>query len=111
MKATDPESYDGIVCDLTDDPVGYDKDKFIGFYSEVFSLARVILRKNGWIAIYAGSKGFSIGHDGVIADLLGGILRNNFSETEYAEVSVPSYGEPSCFIYGIKPFSGLDVSP
>jgi hypothetical protein len=49
-------AYDGIICDLTDFPVGYRRSgELRGFYRRVFDLSAVVLKDNGWFSMYAGS--------------------------------------------------------
>lgn len=72
MKETTYKSYDGVLCDLTAFPVGYNNGKFREFYSTIFSLSRKLLKDIGWIGVYADTN----------ADVLAGLLKKDFSEIE-----------------------------
>lgn len=95
-------SYDGIVCDLTDFPVGYNDGKLRGFFTQIFSLSKRILKNNGWIGVYAGSKNLSIATEGYVLDILSALLEQNFAGIERQEALIPSFGEPCYFLYGNK---------
>lgn len=92
MKHADSLSYDGMICDLTDLPVGYDDAGLLSFYSKVFSSSNEILRDTGWIGVYAGCR------NGVLSSL----LRKFFSKTEYSRIFVQSFGEPTFMLHGKK---------
>ena len=90
MEKASNNGYDGIVCDLTDFPVGYNDGKFRGFYEKVFTLSAKILKAGGWISVYAGNNA------GVLAQL----LKKDFSAIEQMDISIPSFGECCSFLYG-----------
>jgi spermidine synthase len=99
-KIKDP-FYNGIVCDLTDFPVGYTQKKIIDFYEKVFKLSNKILKNNGWISAYGGIKEMAI--DGYpVADILKKILIKYFQNIEMLVSFIPSFGEDCCLLYGDK---------
>jgi spermidine synthase len=94
------DAFDGIVCDLTDFPVGYDQEQGAEFYSKIFSASGEALKWGGWIAVYAGATDLMLDGGVRVVDRLHGLLAQSFDKTECAEVLVPSFGEPCCFLYG-----------
>jgi len=95
-------SWDGIVCDLTDFPVGCSGESMKEFFSAIIPLASQALKAGGWIGLYAGSKGAVVSDQSFVVDLLSTILATTFTEIESAEVLISSYGEPSNFLYARK---------
>lgn len=92
LKSTNGSTYDGIVCDFTDMPVGYDDGKIQLFFSTVFSISKRILKDSGWIGIYSGSN------DAKIIP----VLKEAFPNIESLEITIPSFGESSSFLYAGK---------
>ncbi len=101
IRNVEDESLDGIISDLTDFPVGYDR-KMGELFSNIFELATRKLRAGGWISLYGGVKGLVDDEGHEVIDLLSEGLRQYFSCTEYSEVFIPSFGEPCYFLYGLK---------
>lgn len=93
-------AFDGVVCDLTDFPLGQGDDRFQLFYADVFSLLRGVMKKGAWISVYSGSKDATVSGGVRVADLMTGILEREFCSLDTTEVYVPSFGEASCFIHG-----------
>jgi spermidine synthase len=93
-------AFDGIVCDLTDFPVGYDQEQSAEFYRRIFSASGTALKPGGWIAVYAGATDLMLAGGGRVVDRLHGLLAESFGKMECIEVLVPSFGEPCCFLYG-----------
>jgi spermidine synthase len=102
MKEKKAGKYDGIVCDLTDFPVGYSDKKIINFYEVVFNLSYKILNSNGWIGVYSGVKDMKIERDNTVIDILTELLRKDFRDIESLEVFIPSFGESCLFLYAYK---------
>jgi spermidine synthase len=99
MDQQDHAAYDGIICDLTDFPVGYDDAELRGFYDRVFELSTMTLKSTDWISIYADSVGcFSSG--ALAVDMLTDLLKRNFQHVERRERFIPSFGESSNLLYG-----------
>jgi spermidine synthase len=93
-------AFDGIVCDLTDFPVGYDQEQGAEFYSRIFSASIEALKKGGWIAVYAGAADLLLDGGGRVVDRLRDLLAESFGQVESVGALVPSFGEPCCFLYG-----------
>lgn len=94
-------SFDGLISDLTDFPVGYD-NRMEELFSSIFERAWIILRRKGWISLYGGVKGLKAENGERVVDLLRDILKRYFHNTECSEVLIPSFGEPCYFLYGSK---------
>lgn len=99
-KIKDPV-YNGIVCDLTDFPVGYTQRKIVDFYEKVFKLSKRILKDNGWISVYAGVKNMAV-NGNFVSDTLEILLAKNFKNIERIDSFIPSFGEDCWFLYGYK---------
>jgi spermidine synthase len=100
---TDTAIYDGIVCDLTDTPIGTnsEREKFEAFFQEVIASAKERLDQDGWISIQAGA---TIATDKFIdeADIIGAILAEHFGHVSKADIHIPSYGETCSFLHAGK---------
>lgn len=93
----------GIVCDLTDTPIGAVEGKqFKRFYEEVVTLSKKCLKKGGWLSIQAGATKVSGNYtDGV--KIISKILdKNKFSDITKKDVMIPSFGEENAFLFGKK---------
>lgn len=101
VRNADGNSFDGLISDLTDFPVGYD-NRMRELFSNIFERARIILRQKGWISLYGGVKGLKAENNERIVDLLSDILKIYFHNTECSEVLIPSFGEPCYLLYGNK---------
>lgn len=95
-------AFDGIVCDLTDFPVGYEQGQGAEFYRRIFSASGAALKSGGWIAVYAGAADLLLDGGGRVVDRLRGLLAKSFGNVECNEVLVPSFGEPCSFLYGVS---------
>jgi spermidine synthase len=93
-------AFDGIVCDLTDFPVGFDQEHGAEFYQRIFTASAAALKPGGWIAVYAGATDLLLDGGGRVVDRLRGLLAESFGTVECSEALVPSFGEPCCFLYG-----------
>lgn len=89
MPRLAPNVLDGLVCDFTDLPVGYDEERFREFYSRILEHAARILKKQAWMSIYAGI------HPLRIQDL----CARFFSVVQRRDVLVPSFGEPCAIMF------------
>jgi thermospermine synthase len=100
---SDTASYDGIVCDLTDTPIGTNKEReeFESFFKEIITRSKDRLNEDGWISIQAGA---TIATDHYIdeAAIIGDILYRNFGCVSKADVYIPSYGETCSFLHASK---------
>jgi len=97
------EKFDGIICDLTDNPVGGNgnEEKFKDFYSKIFKFSKNILKDEGWISVQAGSSK-SIEKYVHSAKILGDLLGENFKVVAKEDVLIPSFGEECAFVFGEK---------
>jgi spermidine synthase len=93
--------YDGVVCDLTDFPVGFSGQKLLEFYLKVFSHSRRVLKPSGWISIYAGAKNLAFNAEFQVLDLMKKGLAKSFGQIESTDARIPSFGEDCHFIYGV----------
>jgi len=100
MPKEPPGSYDGLVCDLTDFPVGYDNSKLCEFFTKVFSLSKTMLKSKGWVGVYAGSKLLCLDKGEYVVDIMGNLLSENFGRIERMESVIPCFAEPCYFLYG-----------
>lgn len=92
--------YDGVVCDLTDAPIGRkEKAEFEKFFEEVISLAAKNLEKGGWISIQSGASAVSGNYIDAVR-IVDGILRKHFKDVERSDMHIPSYGESCAFLFG-----------
>jgi len=80
--------YDGVICDITDTPLGYSNIK--EFYSEIYSLTNKVLTKNGWFTAYMGCN----------EDVVEEIIISNKGLNGNCKVSIESFGEPCFIIHG-----------
>lgn len=94
--------FDGIVCDLTDAPIGRKaKRDFEKFYSDIIGFSLQLLNKGGWISIQAGaSKNTSHYIDTV--KIIEEMLKRHFKNVKRSDIFVPSYGESCAFLFGEK---------
>jgi len=92
---------DGIVCDLTDNPVGgrETEEQFRNFYENVFSLAKKIIRPGGWISVQAGASKVTGNYLNAV-EILEKLMRERFFEVSREDVLIPSYSESEAFLYG-----------
>lgn len=96
------KKYDGIVCDLTDVPVGAKEVvEFEKFFEEVISLAHKYLCDGGWISFQAGASEVSEEFINSIM-IVDAILKKYFSIVERSDVMIPSYGESCAFLFAQK---------
>lgn len=95
------EKFDGIICDLTDNPVGGNgnEEKFNDFYSKLFKFSKNILKDYGWISVQAGSSE-SIEKYIHSAKILTGLLEENFNNVLKEDILIPSFGESCAFLFG-----------
>lgn len=92
----------GIVCDLTDAPIGrHNKKEFENFYLDIVRLSFKKLSKGGWISVQAGaSKNMPQYIDAV--GIIRNILQKSFKKVQRSDVFIPSYGEDCAFLFGKK---------
>lgn len=94
---------DGIISDLTDNPIGGKgaKTKLKQFYSEVLSLSEKILKDGGWISAQAGASQVVPKYVDA-AEIIQSVFKKNFDTFERKDVLIPSFGEKNAFIWATK---------
>ncbi len=99
FKSGDTGLMDGLVLDLTDNPVGGgDKPhEFRRFHRELLSLASRALKPGGWLSIQAGASRTSAPYIEV-ASFLESELRKRFPRVKRLDRLIPSFGERNCFL-------------
>lgn len=100
--AKDADKFDGIVCDLTDEPSNKNNQKdFSKFYEETISLSNIVLKKHGWISMQAGASKTVFEHLDAVS-ILSKILDKRFINVTRKDVLIPSFGEKNAFLYAKK---------
>lgn len=92
--------FDGIVSDLTDNPVGRGttKKEMASFYKKIFSLSKSLLKEGGWFSAQAGaSKVVRKYVDS--AQMLTELLKSEFGRVERKDVFIPSFSERNAFLH------------
>ena len=95
--------FDGIISDLTDNPIGSGKTRKNHdlFYKEIFSLSHQLLKPEGWISVQAGaSKTIKKYIDS--AKMLTKLMEKEFGNVSRKDVFVPSFGENNAFLYSVN---------
>ena len=101
MKLRNGEKVDGIVFDLTDNPLvtlndSYEED-YTRFFKAIFPIAKKHLKNNGWISVQAGAANVT-GKYLDTAGIVEKLVTNEFREVERANILIPSFGEENSFI-------------
>lgn len=90
--------FDGIICDLTYEPIGRkNKKAFNKFFEEVVSKSFRVLGPDGWISFQAGYHC----NNGKYLNLRK-ILNKKFTKISRSKVYIPCYGEKWAFLFGEK---------
>ncbi len=96
------QEYDGVVCDLTDAPVGAKElEEFEKFFEEVIMLSHKCIRSGGWMSFQSGASEVSEQFINSVV-IVEAILRKYFSTIERSDVMIPSYGESCAFLFAQK---------
>lgn len=100
---TNGKPIDGIVSDLTDNPIGGRgaKGKLKKFYRETFSLAKKILKEDGWVSVQAGASKVVPKYIDT-AEMIQALLKSTFNNFHRQDISIPSFGEKNTFIWARK---------
>jgi spermidine synthase len=97
------KKYDGIICDLTDTPIGTEKEAkdFKKFFEKIISLSEQKLKKDGWMSVQSGA---SCTVDGFINEvvIIENILKKHLFGISRSDVFIPSYGESCAFLFAKK---------
>jgi spermidine synthase len=90
MERAPNVTYDSIICDLTDQPVGYNDIMLRDFYLKIVSLSIRILKRSGWISLYAGCN----------TDIVDDMISLYLCQPEKKVAFIPSFGEPCFIVHG-----------
>lgn len=94
--------FDGVVLDLTDDPVAPPGAESVeDFYERIVSAAFELLADGAWVSVQSGTSAASGGHR-ELAPIVAGILGQHSPTVERREVYLPSYGEAAVFLSARK---------
>jgi spermidine synthase len=97
-----PPPVHGVVCDLTDSPIGApDQDAFEAFFEEIFRLSFDRLAPDGWISVQAGAS-YPAEPYVHSAKILSSLLMKRFRNVQRSDLFIPSYGEPCAFLFARK---------
>jgi spermidine synthase len=92
------EEFDGIICDLTDAPVGAaEEQEFHDFYEGIIRASQRILTGSGWISIQGGAAQVSANFIDA-AEILSSILKRTYWDVECINALIPSFGEECVFL-------------
>ncbi len=94
------EKVDGIISDLTDNPVGGagTKRKISEFYETVFQLSKEVLKPGGWISAQAGAASVVPKYIDA-AKITENKFKKVFGNFTRKDVMIPSFGEKNSFIW------------
>lgn len=94
------EPVDGIVFDLTDNPIGGKevKARLKGFYEEAFVRSKKILKPNGWISAQAGASKVVPKYVDT-AQIIQDLIKKIFGNYHRKDVLIPSFVEKNSFIW------------
>ncbi len=100
--ASDKElKYDGIIFDLTDEPVGGGKAEksMRKFYDSLLSSSVQLLTENGWLSTQAGVPEVKPPRK-AMSKLLNELMHKHFTKVEEKRVTIPSFCDENIFIFG-----------
>lgn len=103
LKTTD-KSYDGIICDLTDTPIGtkQEMEEFDEFFKKTISLSKAKLKNGGWISVQGGASCTTENYTdeaGIINKIM---KQEDFDNISKSDKYIPSYGESCAFLFAQK---------
>lgn len=101
---TGDKLYDGIVCDLTDTPIGTKKEaeEFEKFLEKILILSETRLQKGGWISVQSGASCTAKGFTDEAAIIEKILKDEEFNEIVRSDIYIPSYGESCAFLFAEK---------
>lgn len=103
------DKFDGIVCDLTDEPSAKNNQKdFSKFYEEIISLSNTVLKKHGWISMQAGASKTVFEHLDEVS-ILSKILDKEFKNITRKDLLIPSFGEKNAFLFANRNADGSNT--
>jgi spermidine synthase len=94
------ELMDGIVLDLTDNPIGGKgaEAKLRHFYKEVFALSKQILKPGGWMSAQAGVAKVIPKYVDTVS-MMQTLAKQTFGNFERKDVMIPSFSDKNSFIW------------
>lgn len=95
--------FDGVIIDLTDEPVGSGKAlvKLKTFYTKLLYLTLPVLNEGGWVSSQAGVK--KVKRPLVTTyEVLEPLFKEHLVGVEEEQVLIPSFLEKNTFLYGTK---------
>ncbi|HEY0980088.1 MAG TPA: adenosylmethionine decarboxylase [Candidatus Paceibacterota bacterium] len=105
LKTNKGEHFDGIISDLTDNPMvhledSYERD-YTHFFEQVLMLSKKHLAPDGWIAIQGGT---AVAMEKYLntAAIVERLTTEHFSGVEREDILIPSFGEKNAFIFGVN---------
>ena len=103
LKNTD-KSYDGIICDLTDTPIGTENEtqQFKKFLEKIISLSKKRLNESGWISVQSGASYTAECFTDEAAIIEQILKQEDFRDISRSDVYIPSYGESCAFLFAHK---------
>ncbi len=101
---TTKNKYDGIICDLTDNPIGTKKEVagFNDFFEKVISFSKEALNNDGWIGVQGGASKVTKDFINEVEVVRNVLEKNKFKNISQSDVYIPSYGEDSAFLFAEK---------
>lgn len=88
LENTGSDLFDGLICDLTDQPVGVSDSSMIDFYTHLLALSSHMLSPPAWITIYGGCN------EEIVDDI---IQSADNTSIQKAPITIESFGE-SCYL-------------
>jgi spermidine synthase len=104
LSLFEKESFDGIVIDLTDNPIGSKNGtrELRNFYNKLFPMAHNTLKKKGWLGMQAGATSVKGKKYVDSVKIIEPILMSQFGNIEHKSVLIPSFSESNSFLYAQK---------
>lgn len=95
--------FDGVISDLTDNPIGGGnaKKELAKFYTEVFSLAKSVMKEGAWLSAQAGASKVCRKYIDSFK-IMKPILDKEFGTSERSDVLIPSFSEQNAFLHTKK---------
>lgn len=105
MKIRSEEKVDGIISDLTDNPMVSLEDTYKNdykrFFDQIVALAKKHLKPGGWLSLQAGT---SLANKDYLntSEIVEKIVKKHFNDVSRLDATIPSFGEENCFILAKK---------
>ena len=94
--------FDGIVVDLTDNPIRAEGERFESFYQKLIPLIAKSLTSRGWISVQVGTE--EVCNKYINAScVIGEIVAQRFESVSFDTAFVPSFMERAKFLYACGP--------